>query len=93
MRFELTTLTLARLCSTPELRPRPWVWGRYKQRDGLAREKCAGPEVFAHRVRVVGRYRLRSALGAGLRLGGVGLARVPGGTIRALPVSRNGRCR
>ena len=23
MRFELTTLTLARLCSTPELRPRP----------------------------------------------------------------------
>ena len=25
MRFELTTLTLARLCSTPELRPRPWV--------------------------------------------------------------------
>ena len=25
MRFELTTLTLARLCSTPELRPHPWV--------------------------------------------------------------------
>ena len=25
MRFELTTPTLARLCSTPELRPRPWV--------------------------------------------------------------------
>jgi hypothetical protein len=23
MRFELTTLTLARLCSTPELRPHP----------------------------------------------------------------------
>ena len=28
MRFELTTLTLARLCSTPELRPLPWVRGR-----------------------------------------------------------------
>ena len=27
MRFELTTLTLARLCSTPELRPRP-LYGR-----------------------------------------------------------------
>ena len=27
MRFELTTLTLARLCSTPELRPRP-MYGR-----------------------------------------------------------------
>ena len=26
MRFELTTPTLARLCSTPELRPHP-VWG------------------------------------------------------------------
>ena len=25
MRFELTTLTLARLCSTPELRPHPLV--------------------------------------------------------------------
>ena len=25
MRFELTTPTLARLCSTPELRPHPWV--------------------------------------------------------------------
>ena len=24
MRFELTTLTLARLCSTPELHPHPW---------------------------------------------------------------------
>ena len=24
MRFELTTLTLARLCSTPELRPHPF---------------------------------------------------------------------
>ena len=24
MRFELTTPTLARLCSTPELRPHPW---------------------------------------------------------------------
>ena len=28
MRFELTTLTLARLCSTPELRPRPYVAAR-----------------------------------------------------------------
>ena len=27
MRFELTTPTWARLCSTPELRPHPWVQG------------------------------------------------------------------
>ena len=36
MRFELTTPTLARLCSTPELRPHPWgldgKQGRLKRR-------------------------------------------------------------
>ena len=37
MRFELTTLTLARLCSTPELRPRPSVEAIYKTRGGAAR--------------------------------------------------------
>ena len=30
MRFELTTLTLARLCSTPELRPLPYIVRKYK---------------------------------------------------------------
>ena len=34
MRFELTTLTLARLCSTPELRPRPMT-GLYTERQSL----------------------------------------------------------
>jgi hypothetical protein len=34
MRFELTTLTLARLCSTPELRPRSVVEGQIVQSTG-----------------------------------------------------------
>ena len=39
MRFELTTLTLARLCSTPELRPRPLV-----KRDLAMRAPCCKGE-------------------------------------------------
>ena len=39
MRFELTTLTLARLCSTPELRPHPWVRAIYKLSGPAARGK------------------------------------------------------
>ena len=39
MRFELTTLTLARLCSTPELRPHPWVVAMYKLPASAARGK------------------------------------------------------
>lgn len=39
MRFELTTLTLARLCSTPELRPHPWVGAIYKLSGPAARGK------------------------------------------------------
>jgi len=31
MRFELTTLTLARLCSTPELRPHPFREAVYNE--------------------------------------------------------------
>ena len=50
MRFELTTLTLARLCSTPELRPRPWVRGMYKLRNKVASEKCAFRVEFAYGV-------------------------------------------
>ena len=34
MRFELTTPTLARLCSTPELRPHPFQ--RYVRRNDVA---------------------------------------------------------
>ena len=34
MRFELTTPTLARLCSTPELRPHPWVNGAEAPSEG-----------------------------------------------------------
>ncbi len=37
MRFELTTLTLARLCSTPELRPHPLG-------EGLNKAKGANPQ-------------------------------------------------
>ena len=33
MRFELTTLTLARLCSTPELRPRPFRVAAYNEKQ------------------------------------------------------------
>ena len=47
MRFELTTLTLARLCSTPELRPLPWVRGRYKQVRCFARGKSPSGETFS----------------------------------------------
>jgi hypothetical protein len=36
MRFELTTLTLARLCSTPELRPHSV--GRVIERGGARRK-------------------------------------------------------
>ena len=42
-RFELSTLTLARLCSTPELRPRPLVGLIYKEWRGVARGKCNPP--------------------------------------------------
>ena len=45
-RFELSTLTLARLCSTPELRPRPWVRAIYKLCSGPARGKMASSENF-----------------------------------------------
>ncbi len=43
MRFELTTLTLARLCSTPELRPHSVsVDVVYKRLQAAARGKIAG---------------------------------------------------
>ena len=42
MRFELTTPTLARLCSTPELRPRsvcgPRVMGKARERLDMTEE-------------------------------------------------------
>ena len=41
-RFELSTLTLARLCSTPELRPLPWVGVIYKLCGSLASRKWGG---------------------------------------------------
>ena len=45
-RFERPTLTLARLCSTPELRPLPWMrWGYLPMREP-AREKSLVVEVF-----------------------------------------------
>ena len=41
MRFELTTLTLARLCSTPELRPHPFRDAVYNECAAQrARGKC-----------------------------------------------------
>ena len=46
MRFELTTLTLARLCSTPELRPRPWVGGEIES----PRFRCKGKIVVARKI-------------------------------------------
>jgi hypothetical protein len=45
MRFELTTLTLARLCSTPELRPHSvLVEVVYKSLRVAAREKSVGAQ-------------------------------------------------
>ena len=38
-RFERPTLTLARLCSTPELRPLPWIGRMYKLMRRAASEK------------------------------------------------------
>ena len=38
-RFERPTLTLARLCSTPELRPLPWVSPIYNRAAKPASEK------------------------------------------------------
>ena len=47
MRFELTTLTLARLCSTPELRPHPWVRLIYKVPRAFARGKVVRRQKIA----------------------------------------------
>ena len=50
MRFELTTLTLARLCSTPELRPRSVGrvivrgGGRRKEKNGAGLNAEGRPE-------------------------------------------------
>jgi hypothetical protein len=49
MRFELTTLTLARLCSTPELRPL-CGGGIYFDRAGAAREKMHPRRSFHPRL-------------------------------------------
>ena len=51
MRFELTTLTLARLCSTPELRPHPWVRLIYKVPRGFARGKVVWRQKIADQGR------------------------------------------
>ena len=51
MRFELTTLTLARLCSTPELRPHPWVRVIYKVPRGFARGKVVAGQKIAEQGR------------------------------------------
>ena len=47
MRFELTTLTLARLCSTPELRPHSvmrLLAGDAQHRKGDFGSACAGAQ-------------------------------------------------
>jgi hypothetical protein len=51
MRFELTTLTLARLCSTPELRPHPWVGVVYKVPCPFARGKVVRRQKIADQGR------------------------------------------
>src|SRR5690606_13739399 len=64
MRFELTTLTLARLCSTPELRPHPWVGGIYKVSGTAARGKSGQP-AESWRCAHAGPGRRGGARGAG----------------------------
>lgn len=44
MRFELTTLTLARLCSTPELRPHPF--GRRRYKDSFRQRKRLSQKIL-----------------------------------------------
>ena len=67
MRFELTTPTLARLCSTPELRPRSENW---PVAGGPARE----PGSMAQRLRGCKGARETGAGGAEERCGGEGEA-------------------
>ena len=45
-RFELSTLTLARLCSTPELRPHPFRRGYLERVEGSRKAKNAGRRLF-----------------------------------------------
>ena len=61
MRFELTTLTLARLCSTPELRPHPWVGVIYKVPRGFARGKVVPGQKIADQGRARAADRARAA--------------------------------
>ena len=56
-RFERPTLTLARLCSTPELRPHPLVRGRYPSRRLRARGKSAVCAIFFSFAGKGARYR------------------------------------
>ncbi len=51
MRFELTTLTLARLCSTPELRPHRLDEGQISDgRRGCKGENAAARVIYAFTV-------------------------------------------
>ena len=55
MRFELTTLTLARLCSTPELRPLAFRlndWRRHlmSQACGFCNLYCGGSAIRARKA-------------------------------------------
>ena len=57
-RFERPTLTLARLCSTPELRPLPWVSAGYISHARAARGKSHKlPSFFEDRLPKAQRYR------------------------------------
>ncbi len=58
MRFELTTPTLARLCSTPELRPRPLGRAADTSRGRrLQEENCIYDEIFQTRIKVLDQNR------------------------------------
>jgi hypothetical protein len=65
-RFERPTLTLARLCSTPELRPLPWVTPIYNCATEPAREKGASvrnnPINFVQQAKFILKYGNWNAL-------------------------------